>query len=278
MKIAVTGASGFIGRYVLAELSKLPVEIVALTREAKSLDRWRNQVEIMEFDLASASPSQLDYLAQTDTLIHLAWNGLPNYKSRHHFETELPRQYDFLKKLVERGLPAMLITGTCAEYGMQSGALSEEALAQPCNAYGFAKDSLRRQLDFLGRDYNTAMTWARLFYTYGDGQPATSLYTQLKAALACGESSFDMSGGEQLRDFLPVEELARLIVLLAMKQANSGVVNLCSGKPVSVRRLVEGWVADQASPIRLNFGKYPYPDYEPMAFWGSKDKLERILV
>ncbi|MEI7431226.1 MAG: NAD-dependent epimerase/dehydratase family protein [Betaproteobacteria bacterium] len=277
MKIAVTGASGFIGRYVLAELVRQRVDIVAVTRDARNLDQWKNQVDVLELDHGSALPSQLDCLAQTDTLIHLAWNGLPNYKSRHHFETELPRQYGFLKSLVERGLPAMLITGTCAEYGMQSGELSEGLPALPCNAYGFAKDSLRRQLEFLARDSATAMTWARLFYTYGDGQPATSLYTQLNAAMSRGDTVFDMSGGEQLRDFLPVEEVARLIVSLAMNRDNSGVVNLCSGKPISVRRLVEGWLADQASTIRLNLGKYPYPDYEPMAFWGSRDKLERIL-
>jgi nucleoside-diphosphate-sugar epimerase len=277
MKIAVTGASGFIGRYVLAELVKRQVEVVAATRDARSLDAWRDQVEIVEIDLGQALPRQLDRLARTEVLIHLAWEGLPNYKSRHHFEQELPRQYGLLKSLVERGLPALLLAGTCAEYGMQSGALSEDFPALPCNAYGFAKDSLRRQLEFLGRDHSFAMTWARLFYVYGDGQPATSLYPQFKAAVSRGDRIFDMSGGEQLRDYLPVAEVARLIVTLAMRQENSGLVNVCAGQPVSVRRLVEGWITDNASEIQLNLGKYPYPDYEPLAFWGARSKLDTLL-
>jgi dTDP-6-deoxy-L-talose 4-dehydrogenase (NAD+) len=277
MKVAVTGASGFIGRYVLAELLKRQVEVVAATRNANNLDAWRDQVEIIEIDLAHVLPGQLDRLARTDVLIHLAWDGLPNYGSRHHFESELPRHYDFLKGLVEHGLPALMVAGTCFEYGMQSGALSEDLPTLPSNAYGFAKDSLRRQLAFLGCDFSFALTWARMFYTYGDGQPATSLYPQLRAAVSRGDKAFDMSGGEQLRDYLPVTELARLIVSLAMRRENSGVVNLCAGQPVSVRRVVEGWVIDSASDIQLNLGKYPYPEYEPLAFWGERSKLDRLL-
>lgn len=277
MKVAVTGASGFIGRYVLAELLKRQVDVVAATRNANNLDAWRNQVEIVEIDLAQVLPERLDQLSNTDVMIHLAWDGLPNYRSRHHFESELPRHYDFLKSLVDHGLPALLVAGTCFEYGMQSGALLEDLPVLPSNAYGFAKDSLRRQLEFLGCDFPFALTWARLFYTYGDRQPATSLYPLLRAAVLRGDKVFDMSGGEQLRDYLPVEELARLIVSLAMRCENSGVVNVCAGQPVSVRRLVEGWVIDSASDIQLNLGKYPYPEYEPLAFWGERSKLDRLL-
>jgi dTDP-6-deoxy-L-talose 4-dehydrogenase (NAD+) len=277
MKVAVTGSSGFIGRYVLAELVKQQIEIVAVTRHAKNLDMWRGQVEIVETNLSQASPEQLDCLARTDVLIHLAWDGLPNYKSRHHFEIELPRQYIFLKSLIERGLPALLLAGTCFEYGMQSGGLSEDSPTQPSNPYGFAKDSLRRQLEFLGGDFSFAMTWTRLFYTYGDGQLATSLYSLLKTAISRGDKIFDMSGGEQLRDYLPVAEVARLIVALAMRRPSSGLVNICAGQPISVRRLVEEWVMEKGADIKLNFGKYPYPDYEPLAFWGVRRKLDSIL-
>ena len=277
MKVAVTGASGFIGRYVLAELLKQQVEIVATTRDAKNLDAWRDQVEIVEMDLAQAMPGQLDRIANVDTLIHLAWDGLPNYRSRHHFEDELPRQYKFLKSLVQRGLPALLVAGTCFEYGMQSGPLSEDSPSLPTNAYGFAKDSLRRQLEFLGRDFSAAITWARLFYTFGNGQPLSSLHSQFRAVVARGDKIFDMSGGEQLRDYLPVAEVARIIVTLAMRQEKAGLINICAGYPVSVRNLVEGWVRDNVSDIKLNLGKYPYPDYEPLAFWGERSKLDRLL-
>ena len=86
-----------------------------------------------------------------------------------------------------------------------------------------------------------------------------------------------MSGGEQQRDYLPAAEQARLLVALAMNGQNNGVVNVCSGKPITVRSLVEGWVRENGWTIELELGHYPYPDYEPMEFWGDRTKLDRCL-
>jgi len=276
-KIAITGASGFIGRHVLAELACHPVEVIAATRDATKLADVTQNARVVELDYANPQADDYERLHMPDVLIHLAWAGLPNYKSLHHFETELPRQYLFLKGLIEAGLPALLVTGTCFEYGMQSGALSEDLTPLPCTPYGYAKDALRRQLEFLCEKHAFALTWTRLFYIYGTGQSKNSLLTQLKEAVARGETVFNMSGGEQLRDYLPMNEVAAALVNLALRQKDIGVVNVCSGKPVSVRNLVEGWLKDNGWTIGLNLGHYDYPDYEPMAFWGCRRRLNTIL-
>ncbi|NJM12234.1 MAG: NAD(P)-dependent oxidoreductase [Synechococcaceae cyanobacterium SM1_2_3] len=269
MKIAVTGASGFVGRYVLAELARRSTApIVAVTRSAARLANVGVAVHVVEMDIAQTDTDSYDRLGRPDLLIHLAWDGLPNYKSLHHFETELPRQYNFLKHLVKAGLPALLVAGTCFEYGMQSGALSEDLTPLPCNPYGYAKDALRQQLEFLRTIHPFALTWARLFYLYGDGQSSNSLYSQLQAAVMRGDTVFNMSGGEQLRDYLHVKEVARLLIKLALC-GYVGVVNVCAGEPISVQRLVEKWIEQNDWKITPNLGYYPYPDYEPMAFWGK---------
>ena len=79
-----------------------------------------------------------------------------------------------------------------------------------------------------------------------------------------------MSGGEQLRDYLPVKAVAKQLVSI-FSSRKAGVYNVCSGEPVSVRRLVEQRVAERGSSIRLHLGFYPYPSHEPMAFWGVPD-------
>lgn len=277
MKIAVTGASGFIGRYVLAELARQQVDVVAVMRDAARLAGPGIPGRIVEMDMAAPGADCFDRLGRPDVLIHLAWDGLPNYKSLHHFETELPRQFRFLKAMVEAGLPSLLVTGTCFEYGMQSGALSEELLTKPTNPYGYAKDALRRQLEFLKTVKPFNLTWARLFYMYGEGQPDTSLYPKLREAVLRGDKAFNMSGGEQLRDYLPVEVVASQVARLAIAGADTGKINICSGVPTSVRSLVERWLRENNWKIELNFGYYPYPDYEPMAFWGERGKLDRCL-
>lgn len=269
MKIAVTGASGFIGNHILQELSRHPVEIVAIARDPKRLADSGKVHDVVNLDIADPGVDCYERLGNPDALIHLAWDGLPNYKSLHHFETELPRQFRFLKTLIEGGLPSLLVVGTCFEYGMQSGPLSPDMLPRPSNPYGYAKDALRQQLEFLKNVKSFDLTWARLFYLYGEGQSGASLYPKLKEAVLRGDKVFNMSGGEQLRDYLPVEVVARRIVNLSMAGHGKGTINICSGKPVSVRGLVEQWLRENNWKIELNLGYYPYPDYEPMSFWGA---------
>lgn len=269
MKVAVTGASGFIGRHVLTNLLGHGVEIVAVTREATRLAGLSEAVRIVEMDIARSPSDSFEQMGHPDVLIHLAWDGLPNYKSLYHFETELPKQYHFLKCMVESGLSSLLVTGTCFEYGMQSGPLTADMSTMPNNPYGYAKDALRKQLDFLRSTKPFNLTWGRLFYMFGEGQSGTSLLPKLKEAVLRGDKVFNMSGGEQLRDYLPVKEVARKIVQLALAQSDGGTVNICSGQPISVRKLVEQWLVENNWDIELNCGYYPYPDYEPMAFWGA---------
>ena len=277
MKIAISGASGFIGRHVLSELIRNQVQIVAVTRNAIRLQNYHAELRVVEMDIGSPGDDCFAQMGCPDILIHLAWDGLPNYKSLHHFESELPKQYHFLKKLIEAGLPSLLVVGTCFEYGMQSGALSEEVRPCPTNPYGFAKDALRQQLVFLKSVIPFNLVWGRLFYMFGEGQSSTSLYSMLNAAVLRGDLVFNMSGSEQLRDYLPVAEVSRVMEHLAISGSDIGTVNICSGKPISVRRLAEQWLIKNNWKIHLNFGHYPYPDYEPMAFWGDATKLQKIL-
>lgn len=276
MKVAVTGASGFIGRAVLAALSRRGIGAVACARaNIDAIAALGHEAVVL--DLHDAPADSFERLGRPDVLIHLAWAGLPNYRSLHHVEAELPAQYRFLHGLVEAGLGALVVAGTCFEYGMQSGPLHEDLPTHPENPYGFAKDALRRELEFLKTAKPFALTWARLFYLYGEGQAGTSLLPQLRQAVARGDKAFNMSGGEQLRDYLTVDAAADLLVSLALARRDAGAVNVCSGRPVSVRRLVEGWIRDNGWTIDLNLGHYPYPDYEPMAFWGERRKLDHIL-
>jgi nucleoside-diphosphate-sugar epimerase len=276
VKVAVTGGRGFVGRHVLAELATRPVDVVSTrTPGGPQDDPASSPIRWVTLDIGYPPEKCFAALGEPDVLIHLAWSGLPNYRSLHHFESELPAQYRFLAGLIRDGLPSLLGVGTCFEYGFQSGPLAADFETRPTNPYGYAKDALRKQLQLLKTMEPFSFTWARLFYMYGEGQPETSLLPKLKEAVALERRTFEMSGGEQLRDYLPVGEVARRLVDLALELRDGGPINICSGKPVSVRRLVEGWIREHGWKIELELGRYPYPDYEPMAFWGVPD--DRLL-
>jgi nucleoside-diphosphate-sugar epimerase len=276
MKVAVTGGGGFIGHHVLVELGARAVDSVALLRSSTKNPLKYTRCRVVQFDLQYPPTNAFELLGRPDVLIHLAWSDVHNCKSLKHFEQELPAQYRFLKNLIESGLETLVVAGTCLEYGMQSGSLSEDIVVSPTNPYGLAKDVLRRQLEYLKVAHPFQLVWARLFYTHGLGQPETSLLPQLRCAAERGDQFFNMTGGEQLRDYLPVTEIARHLVSLALAKKDIGVVNVCSGTPISVRKLVETCAKENGWSIGLNLGHYPYADHEPMAFWGDRRKLDGL--
>lgn len=281
-KILVTGATGFIGYYVVHELLKLGHQVVASSSSAAKAAQcdWFGQVTYKPFDL-SAQDEQADYytyFGRPDAAIHLAWEGLPNYKSSFHTDINLPRHIAFTGNLFRHGLKDITVTGTCFEYGMREGALSEDMPALPANPYALAKDQLRRFLeDRAAANASVSFKWVRLFYMYGKGQNPKSLLSQLAQALRDGDTVFNMSGGEQVRDYLPVEKMAEYIVRIALQREVQGIFNGCSGQPITVRKLVEDYLAASGQQIALNLGFYPYPDYEPMRFWGDTRKLKTVI-
>lgn len=277
MHIAVTGATGFLGRHVVPALLSRGARVTAMMRTASNPKPWLEGCSMAHLDMAEPRSDAFDLLGRPDCVLHMAWQGLPNYNSAHHFEVELPRQYLFLKYLLMGGLGRLLVTGTCFEYGMQPGALAETDPTRPSNPYGFAKDALRREIEFLKRNLSFSLVWARLFYTFGDGQPETSLFGQFLRAASRGEALFNMSPGDQLRDYLPAPVMGDMIARLALGHGDPGPVNVCSGKPVSVRSLVEGWIRERGVRMELNLGHFSYSDLEPLAFWGDATKIRRLL-
>ena len=112
---------------------------------------------------------------------------------------------------------------------------------------------------------------------YGSGQNPNSLLSQLEKTAAGGGKSFNMSGGEQARDYLPVEKVAEYMVSIALQTNIEGVINCCSGIPVTVKEFARAYLRSVDGNIELNLGYYPYTDYEPMHFWGSVEKLNKAL-
>jgi dTDP-6-deoxy-L-talose 4-dehydrogenase (NAD+) len=279
VKFLVTGATGFVGRHLVAALLARGCEVRAVARNAETAQGmpWINDVEFVSADIHAAELDVVALADGVDALAHLAWPGLPNYRALFHFEHNLMADYRFIKSVVEAGVKQVLVTGTCFEYGMQSGPLSEQTEAQPANPYGLAKHTLHLFLQNLQQAQPFTLQWARLFYLHGEGQNPNSLLAALDRAIDAGDASFNMSAGEQLRDFLPIETAAGYLAAIAQQRDFNGVINCASGQPVSVRALVEQRLRERGAALHLNLGHYPYPSHEPLAFWAVTERLQQLL-
>ena len=212
--------------------------IEALEKDDNIKYTWKSDVIYIQHDFNNKRSDYYKYFLEPDKIIHLSWEGLPNYMELFHFEKNLYSSYYFIKDMVISGVKDVTIIGTCFEYGMQSGTLSEDMPSSPINSYALAKDTLRKFLEELKKIYSFYLKWIRLFYLYGEGQNNNSILEQLKEALNNGDRVFNMSGGEQLRDYLTVEDVADYIVKIALQTKIDGIINCCSGNPISIRRLI----------------------------------------
>src|SRR5438034_2716116 len=167
MNVIWTGAPGFIAQHVVRALLRRGHSVTAVGRNADraSALRWPPSAKFVRCDIHQSDLELPKVLGPADAVMHLAWPGLPNYKALYHFEETLLADYRFLKSLVNTGYRHLMVTGTCLEYGMRSGALREEMETQPCVPYGLATDTLRRCLEISPLHQDYAMQWTLLLYT-----------------------------------------------------------------------------------------------------------------
>ena len=282
MKILVTGATGFIGTHLINYIgSKTKFEIIATSRDKQKAANfnWFSKIKYIPYDIShSKNINLLEYFGKPDRVIHLAWNGLPNYNNPNHIENNLIDNYKFIKNLLTNGLKEITVIGTCFEYGLVEGCLSEDLHTNPSNSYAIAKDSLRKFVQELKREFEFNYKWIRLFYMYGEGQSKGSLISLLDQAIESGEIEFNMSGGEQQRDYLHINEVVSNIFDIAIQnEVDNQIINCCSGKPVKIKDFVNDYLKEKNYSMKLNLGYFPYSEHEPMSFWGDNKKLNSIL-
>ena len=278
MKVALTGGTGFIGQHVRELLAKSEHEVFLLVRKhAKVAELGANEKFVIA-DISEERNDWFDYLGRPDVLLHLAWGGLPNYLDNYHVEVELPIQSQFLSKIVASGLPKLVVTGTCYEYGLTSGALSESQETNPNTPYGIAKDRLRKSLSDMRSEFEFELTWARIFYPYGDGQSEMSIYSQLRVAMLNGDKQFKMGSGKQILDFISVEKVVSALVFLTTRCAGVGLVNIGSGEPQSVIDFVQSQIRVLGAQLEPLIGALPDRNFESQVFWADSSKLSSLNI
>jgi len=271
--IAVTGATGFIGRHVRKVLATSEYEVRLLVRDPKKVGLLAKNETIVEADIGEEKSNWFEFSGFPDAVIHLAWGGLSNYMDSYHVDTEFPRQLQFLTSLLNGGLKKLLITGTCYEYGLASGALSETDETKPNTPYGVAKDNLRKELFDLKSRISFDLVWARIFYPYGEGQVKSSLFSHLQDSIRVGEMEFLIGSGDQVLDFVDIQVVARALVELSVFAPNAGIINIGSGKPMSVYDFVKGLIELSGANIRVVVGGRADRPYESSSFWADTNKF-----
>jgi nucleoside-diphosphate-sugar epimerase len=274
LNILVSGADGFIGKYVCRILLGQQHTVYGLTR--KITPEHSSSVNWIEADITEQMNDSEIKALQIDALIHLAWQELENYQSPSHVTLYPEQHYIWLCRLIDQGVKKIQVIGTCFEYGMQQGRLDESMSVDPITEYGKGKNLLRQKLTYLQAIKSFTLQWIRLFYLYGEGQRPASFVPLLMVAIQRKQPFFKMSKGDQVRDYLHVETVAKCLTGL-IETEQSGIFNCCSNEPITMEHFAQHFILQSASRIKLELGFYPYSSFEPMSFWGNNKALLHAL-
>ncbi len=270
--IAITGATGFVGRHILSALLRDDRAVRIIKRPASPMtafDVKGSSVEIKETnDLFAASDRELETLfTGSDVLIHAAWYAEPGQylKSRRNLDC-LTGTLRLAQAFQRVGGRRFIGIGTCFEYDVSAKVLSTETPLRPCTLYAAAKASAYQLLNQILPAAGIEFAWCRLFYLYGEGEDHRRLVPYLRACLETGEPA-ELTSGRQIRDFLDVREAGERIATVALGK-RLGVINICSGVPVTVRQLAERIADEYGRRDLLRFGVRPDYPFDPPCVLG----------
>ncbi len=278
MRILLTGATGFIGSHVARFLVGEGHEVYGVlrngTRRRPTTEPPPGFIKV-EMDLNEGAAVR-DAVAriQPECAIHLAWYAVPGkYWTAPENLNCVTMSLSLARALGKCGCRRLVAAGSCAEYDWNHELLYEETTpTRPRTLYGVCKNALRCMLETYCAEVAMEFAWARFFYLYGPGEPAQRLVPATILALLSGKTA-KCSAGEQIRDFLHVEDAAAAVCAVALSRV-SGPINIGSGEPVRVRTLVETIAEILRCPAGVAFGAVPVAVGEPRKLVAEVRKLK----
>lgn len=189
----------------------------------------------------------------------------------------LSDHYKFLKQLVDKEIKHISVMGSMHEIGYYEGAIDESTATNPLSMYGIAKNSLRQSLELLIKDSSTRLTWLRAFYILGDDINNNSIFSKIVKMEQEQQETFPFVSGKNKYDFIDVYELSMQISLASIQSEITGIINCCSGKPISLADKVDEFIRNNNFSIRPDYGKFPERPYDSPAIWGDVTKINKII-
>lgn len=280
-QVLLTGASGFIGRHCIGPLLAAGYEVHAVTSRAPQVlgqvlgaAAQPPQALWHHADLLDAAQVlELMERVRPTHLLHFAWIVEPGvYWTSPHNLRWVGASLELLRCFRQCGGERAVVSGTCAEYDWAHGYCTEGVTPlAPATLYGTCKDALQKMTMSYAAQSGLSAAWGRIFLPYGPHEYPNRLVPSVIQSLLRGEEA-RASHGEQLRDFLFVQDVADAFVALLESEV-PGPVNIASGDPVRLRHVVEEVGRQIGRPELVRLGAIASPRGDPPLLVGDVRRL-----
>lgn len=272
MKILVTGANGYLGSGVVNQLISLRQEVIAADFAVNHINEKANRIACNLFQIENP----YEFFDKPDILLHMAWRDGFKHNSDAHID-DLPKHYHFIKEMTESGVKQIAVMGTMHEIGFYEGAIDENTPCNPLSFYGISKNALRNATEVICKNNNVIFQWLRGYYIVGNTQYGASIFSKIMAAARNGQKVFPFTSGKNQYDFLDYDDFCKQVAYSVTQNEVDGIINICSGKPVSLAERVEQFIQDNHLDVRLEYGRFPDRPYDSTCVYGDNTKIEKIL-
>lgn len=273
-KVFLTGGTGFIGSHFINELQKNNIKVKALRRSYESKPKFPLLVN-PEWITKKINEITVEDLLDCEILIHLAAHtaNVPYDNLENCILENVIKPLKLLGKAHNAGINKFLIGGTGFEYG-KSGEnyqfIPSDAPLFPTQTYPASKAISSIAFSQFAIEKQVSLSYQRIFQVYGEGEAIGRLWPSLKFA-AENRLDFDMTMGEQIRDFIYVKDLVKILhkklILLNEKSEPKIIVeNISGGNPKSIKDFAKEWWSLFKAEGKLNIGVLPYREGEVMRY------------
>jgi nucleoside-diphosphate-sugar epimerase len=272
VNLFVTGGTGFIGSHFLRIALRAGHRVVAIRRpRAQTRIPLTDEPLWLEKELADCESHDFQGI---DALVHFAAAGV-NPKDANWdscFKTNLTDSLRVWRTASAGGVKRLIVCGSCFEYGKTGERMAEiptTAPLEPTGPYHASKAAATLAALALAHMDKLECAILRPFHVYGEGEDSTRFWPSLRTAALAGQD-YPMTQGEQVRDFVAVEEVAArflgLTVSSNLKLGNPEIHNIGSGEQQTLRAFAEHWWDKWEAKGKLIFGAIPYRENEVMRY------------
>ncbi|KHK89411.1 NAD-dependent epimerase/dehydratase family protein [Novosphingobium malaysiense] len=269
--VLLTGATGFVGRAIHRYLQRRGHDVRVTVRPgtASRLAAPVPHTAIIETDDIFAHDAAWWARAceGVDAVIHAAWyveHG--RYLNAPENADCVQGSFALAQGAAQAGVDHVIGVGTCMEYRLPGEHLCVDAPLEPANFYAACKVATYHMMREWLAQHDTRFSWCRLFYLHGEDEHPARIGAYLHRQLQAGEQA-DLSAGTQVRDFLDVREAGAMIANV-VDSGQTGVINICSGEPLTVRAFAERIADSYGRRDLLKFGGQPPRPSDPAAVVG----------
>ena len=272
MKIFLTGGTGFIGSHFINKAHEAGHKLVCLRRQGS-----HPRIALIHEPIwveGSLENNLQSELKGCDILLHLAAHStnVPYDNIEKCLYWNMTVSLQLLQQAREVGVKNFIVTGTGFEYG-QSGEehefISVDAPLKPTMSYPASKAAASIVFSQWAIEHKLKLKYLRIFQVFGEGEDENRLWPSLKKAAISGED-YNLTPGEQIRDFTPVQEVAKQLVdnlnFLDIKAGEPLTKHVGTDNPQSIKQFAEYWWDKWDAKGKLHFGTKSYRKNEVMRF------------